>query len=1215
MKTKLFLQRSILLLVLNTCIGLKAQTCGPHTWNPPGQPTTCTYTYTASGWVDSLGNPTGVPSGLSSSDSVCILADNSDAIMAGGVFKGTLYIAPNVTYSGQIDKMNAVTLIVEGVIDFPTETGFQGTNMIYIYDTGSITIPGQFNPPSASIVYNMGNFNVAGDLSVGGSATYVSFYGSRTTVGGDAGIASDYSNCGILEVFGSLSSGGSSALINDCSLFIHTDMSLNADYVNNGLFVLKGELTFGTAKFYNNGTMLLDNINLSNDDLIGDDENSLLIVRHNASLTSGATVTGHMYYDEDDGGGFDAVSAGSVEDIDVLLDVTIPPTEELILADCGANITINPVLFSSKLDFDGVDDYVSTPEFINGESDITFMAWVKSDSGNTTNMTIGGEDTGFKLWLQNGNRPSFTVTTAGNSAQTIGQCACSAINYDEWHHITGSFSSSTGLMKLYVDGVLVDSLDTGIIGVNIENTTDTNGNFEIGRTTKNVSNREYYKGDIDEVRVFNTVLTDDQIQRMVYQEIKDNSGIVKGAVIDKDIVDITTNNTIPWSSLLAYYPMSDIISYDRTTDYSYIGRITKLNNITSLQQQTAPMPYVSNNPGAWTDEATWKSGNVWDIEDVANNKDWSIVKISNDVTASHDIKTLGLIIDDTRSLSVSGDHAVYNTWYFELNGALDLEDDSQLIQTEHSDLVTNENGKVLRRQEGESNPYRYNYWSSPVGETMATTLTNNNGASNNTNNTPFKVNMIKDASGFNCTFTTGYTGSNSISTYWIYTYMGGLTYWDWAHLSPSTPLIPGFGYTQKGTGVAASEQQYIYEGKPNNGTIILDVLDKGGAGSIPDKTKTDYLLGNPYPSALDMYQFIDDNQGVIKGDIYLWQHWGGDTHYLSQYEGGYAQVNKTGSCKAYQFVGLSGDTNGSQDGTKLPTRYLPVAQGFVVEVEADGQIEFNNNQRVFIKESDADNINEENGSVFLKNTGGKPKNESKQPDNSSSAMQKIRLEINSVSGPKTRRELLIGFSELTSDDYDYGYDAECSEVNNNDLNLSLNGKNMNIQAYGPLANDKVIPLNFKSSGDNAFEIKITSLINIEKSQKIYIKDNLTGEYYDLTKNNAAYTFSSEQGKFNKRFEIVFQNEQQALSMAEAQASDNFIYYKNTTNTLYVKKLNSNIKRLALVNMRGQIALDMPDLPISALENGFQFYNLSSGAYIVQLRTEDNQVLSKKIIVN
>ncbi|MEC3906483.1 LamG-like jellyroll fold domain-containing protein [Tamlana sp. 2201CG12-4] len=1210
MKTKLLLKLLIPVFLCGFFRDLSAQTCGTYTWNPPSLPSTCTYTYNATGWVDSLGNPIAPPTTVNGSDSVCILADNSDLIASSG-FKGTLYIASGVTYSGALASINGATLFIEGNLDFPVNPSFQNAS-VYIYETGSISVPGTFNPSGSSIVYNKGMFNIGDELNVGGSATYVSFYDSRTTVQGDAGISSDYSNCGVLEVFGSLSSGGSSALINDCSLLIHTDMSLNADYTNNGLFVLKGDLSFGTAKFYNNGTMLLENISLSNDDLIGDDENSLLIVRSNASLTSGASITGHMYYDEDDGGGFDTSCASCTEDIDVLLDVTIPPTEELILADCGANIIINPVLFSSKLDFDGVDDYVSTPEFINGSSNVTFMAWVKSDSGNNTNITIGGEDTGCKLWLQNGNRPSFTIKTVGNSEQTVGQCACSAINYNEWHHIAGSFSGTTGIMKLYVDGELVETHDTGVTGTNIENTAATNGNFEIGRTTKNVANREYYKGDIDEVRVFDTVLTDDQIQRMVYQEIQNNSGVIKGSVIDKNIVDIATNNTIPWSSLMAYYPMADIISYDRTTDYSLNNRVTKLHNITSLQEQTAPMPYETVSNGLWTEEATWKRGQVWDIEDTANNKDWSIVKIMNNVTASHEIKTLGLLIEDTKTLTVQGDNLVENSWYIELNGTLDLEDDSQLVQTVNSDLVTSADGKLRRRQEGQANAYRYNYWSSPIGVTGATVLIDNNTTSNNTNNTSYYVGMIKDGAGLSCQFTSDYTGNGSISTFWLFTFFNALTYWDWNRILTTTELKPGVAYTQKGTGVSGLEQQYIFEGKPNNGTVLIDVKDVGGPGSVDNVSKTKCLLGNPYPSALDVHEFIDDNSGVIEGTLNLWQQWSGDSHYLNEYNGGYAQVNKTGSCRAYQFVGFYGAHNGEQDGTKTPTKYLPVGQGFFVEVVADGQVKFNNGQRVFIKETDADETYD-NGSVFFK-SGSKSKGKPSTQGDHEAVMQKIRLEFNSISGPDTRRELLLGFSDYTTDEFDYGYDAESTESNNNDLNLGLEGKNMNIQAYGSITADKVIPLHFRSSGDNTFEVRITEKEHLSANQKVYIKDNLTGDYFDLSKEKA-YQFSSDQGKFNNRFEIVFQSEQQALSMEESEVEENFMYYKNSINTLFVKKLKSQVTKFMLVNMRGQVALEMSDVPTETLEEGMQFHNLSTGAYIIQLRTEANEVLTKKIIVN
>ena len=78
---------------------------------------------------------------------------------------------------------------------------------------------------------------------------------------------------------------------------------------------------------------------------------------------------------------------------------------------------------------------------------LRFMAWIKSDTGNSGTMTILGEDKGCKLWLQGGDKPTFSVTLAGNPMRSV---ITPDINLNEWHHVTGSFSSSTGKMKIYV---------------------------------------------------------------------------------------------------------------------------------------------------------------------------------------------------------------------------------------------------------------------------------------------------------------------------------------------------------------------------------------------------------------------------------------------------------------------------------------------------------------------------------------------------------------------------------------------------------------------------------------------------------------------------------------------------------------------------------------------------------------------------------------------
>ena len=173
---------------------------------------------------------------------------------------------------------------------------------------------------------------------------------------------------------------------------------------------------------------------------------------------------------------------------------------------------------------------------------------------------------------------------------------------------------------------------------------------------------------------------------------------------------------------------------------------------------------------------------------------------------------------------------------------------------------------------------------------------------------------------------------------------------------------------------------------------------------------------------------------------------------------------------------------------------------------------------------------------------------------------------------------------------------------------------MNIQAYSTITDEKVVPLNFKSSGDNTFEIKISELENVEDDQDIFLRDNLTGAYFDLT-GDTAYRFSSEQGVFNNRLEIVFQSEVQTLSTEETSITENYIYYKISNNTLFAKKLKSSVSKLSLISMRGQSVLELTDVSNESLENGLQFSNISTGTYVVCMQTRNNEVLTKKIIVN
>ncbi|MFD2543116.1 LamG-like jellyroll fold domain-containing protein [Lacinutrix gracilariae] len=1185
MKTKLLFVAILLVTSL-----INAQTCNGSAYPSQDAPSSCDYTYTASGWSQNLPNNNTI-----SNKTVCIQSDlNSNAIEK--LKGGTLYIAPGVTFtSDDMETLNDAIIIVAGTLNIGGDNISKTT--IYVEPTGVLNfIEHDFNMGYEKTLHNAGTINVEKDLKL--TKGEIINYSNATfnVLEGDVQLKAEFYNCGVFKVLdGDLKfeSGNNNIFENSCATYVSGDFEYKNDFPTSGILIVDGTLKGSNSKdVYNDGTLMLGNLDLGNSsDIYGNGTTSLLILNEDADFSDVDNVTDSMVYVDSSCDDDCLDELEDIEGIELIYNVNIPDSIDEMLADCGVNVMQIPITTQPEatLDFDGDNDYVSSDLDLNGYTQSSIMAWIKLDSNfnNQGYVLSYGDD--LYIEVKSNRKLKFAVNDKAINLSD-------ALQTNVWYHVAFIFDSSLDAenLKAYVNGNLVgvksgDDLEEEIDG-------DNDDSFYIGRRSED--NDKNFKGSIDEVRVFDIALTESQMQKMIHQEITQISGSVGGVIVPKPISDDATAATISWSNLTAYYPMSNIYN-SSTLDYSNNGHTGQLRNSISLQEQTAPIPYVTSSSGDLSNSSSWLHGAVWDM-DVLTSSGYAIIKIDHDVTINNSLKTEGLIVSEGKTLTVSGDHQIYNNWYLELNGAIDLQNDSQLIQTNKSDLVTSANGKILRRQEGASSYYWYNYWASPVGQTGVTTLSNNNAAANNTNNTSFSVNMLKKGDGSAIQFISGNHQTDRLSTRWMYTYQNGVTYYDWGSVNQTTAINPGVGYIHKGMGVG-TEQQYLFEGKPNNGTIKLSVTDVGGAGSEPGVSKTEYLLGNPYASSIDIHKFLDDNASVLEGSIQVWQQWDGASHVTSEYEGGYAQVNKTGSVRAYQFEGGVGGNNGSLDGTKLPTKYLPVGQGFIAEIKNSGTVVFKNSQRVFVKEADADGT-EENGSVFFRSSAS----------NEEDVMQKLRLEFNALDGQATKRELLLGFSGYTTDAYDYGYEAKNTDDNHDDLNLMLDGEYMTIQSYAEITDDKVVPLALKTSGNNSYSIKLTETINIAEDQDVYLRDNLTNVYYNL-RQDTAYTFTSTAGVFNDRFEIVFSS--QTLSTEEVTVNNNtVIYYNNNSSLLYVRGLNTTVSNLQLINMLGQTVYAKTGVSNTTLENGLPIHTLATGIYIVSIKTEDHQTIEKKIVV-
>ncbi|MDP5099749.1 MAG: LamG domain-containing protein, partial [Nonlabens sp.] len=444
--------------------------------------------------------------------------------------------------------------------------------------------------------------------------------------------------------------------------------------------------------------------------------------------------------------------------------------------------------------------------------------------------------------------------------------------WNNWYHVTAIYDAAASTVKVLLNGQQIYE-NTSAISTALSSFSDP---FVLGRNP-NTGAPRYFNGALDEVRVFTKALDLETVRQMMHQEIEVDGFAVKGSVIDRQI------DNVLWNDLIAYYNFNRLqgdVLFNAATSSNH----GKMFNIKSILPQSAPLPYVTGANGNLASTSTLARTDVWNAADLFDSPH-AILRVSHDITVNNSLGLTGLFVDLSRTMTVLDGAAISNDYYVRLNGTIDLLGDAQLVQTTRSELDAASTGNLLRRQEGKSDVYSYNYWGSPVGIRNGTT-----------NNNSFRLNMLKDQYG-NIQFTGNSnppaTTPSTISTRWLYSFNNGVTYGDWRAVNPvSTNIAAGTGWSQKGAGTL--QTSYIFDGKPNNGTINIVAVDTDGNPAVND---TESLLANPYPSAIDARTFIDDNIGIIDGVIYIWDQFRGTNHQLAYYEGGYATVTKMATVK------------------------------------------------------------------------------------------------------------------------------------------------------------------------------------------------------------------------------------------------------------------------------------------------------------------------------
>lgn len=472
-----------------------------------------------------------------------------------------------------------------------------------------------------------------------------------------------------------------------------------------------------------------------------------------------------------------------------------------------------------------------------------------------------------------------------------------------------------------------------------------------------------------------------------------------------------------------------------------------------------------------------------------------------------------VVINGTHTLKVTDEVNV-------ASGSLTFENNASLVQI--NDAAINTGTINYKRFTTPIRRFDFTYWSSPV---IGQTLKN------------LSPNTLSDK----------YYGYNP-NTGWVIYYNGAGT------------MQPGNGYSIRAPQTfSITDPQVdadpVFIGVPNNGVINLSL----GVNKL-------YLLGNPYPSAIDADLFLDANSTVLEGTLYFWTH---NTAPLIT-TAGTANLNySSNDYAAYNRTGIVSTATKAVSGGYVPSGKIAAGQGFfALSSAAGGSLIFNNSMRV---DGGAFGVN--NSQFFKINTNEKL--------SSKSQIERNRVWLNLTNKEGAFKQILVGYLKGATNDYDTGFDGSILKMNqevefytvNQGLHLAIQGRAL------PFDEKDTVILGYQSVNKGKYQISINQTDGVLDSQDIFLEDSYLNVTHNLKKE--PYLFTTEKGTFNDRFVLRYTDKNTEIS-----SLDKNISVAINADDIKLSSSSAVISKVSIYNVLGQLIYqdDVIDLRDYLIQN-------------------------------
>lgn len=340
----------------------------------------------------------------------------------------------------------------------------------------------------------------------------------------------------------------------------------------------------------------------------------------------------------------------------------------------------------------------------------------------------------------------------------------------------------------------------------------------------------------------------------------------------------------------------------------------------------------------------------------------------------------------------------------------------------------------------------------------------------------------------------------------------------------------------------------------NNGTVPINFLT----------ANTYNAIGNPYPSSIDADLFIAGN--TLTDAMYFWRK---------------SNNSANPSYATYTLAGGIG-TAGSGDPLGLvPNGEIQAGQGFIVKTGATTSLQFTNTMRTT-----------DNGGLFFR----------------ASELERNRIWLNISNTTGIFSQTLISYMENATSGFDNTIDGRFFNDSQNALTSIINNEEYAIQGRAlPFDATDVVALGFKSELPGEYSIAIDHVDGFfTANEDIFLRDNVANMAHDLR--IAPYTFTTEAGVFNSRFELLYQN---PLGVGNPTFDANqVVIYKNATNDFVINSGNVTMATVKVFDIRGRLLVERK--AINATQTTIQV-GLSNEVLLVQITSEDGILVTKKVV--